>query len=80
MDEYDNQRLARAMDALYWGAGALASALGVRETTVRRWLKGRYPVPPPITAWAERLADFHRANPPPVAPDRESPERDDSPM
>lgn len=64
----DAERLRRALAAIRWGPAALADALGIRQDSARKWLQERLAVPPSILAWAERLAAFHRANPPPLAP------------
>ena len=80
MDDSDYERRMRAaLGALYWGAGSLAGALGVRADTAGKWLAGKSRMPAGILAWLERLAAFHRANPPPGAPDRETPDAPEIP-
>ena len=58
-------QLAHCLSAVGWNAPALARALGLEETTARRWLKGARPVPEAVAAWLEALAAAHRALPPP---------------
>lgn len=60
-------RLSTALDALNWSGRSLALLLGKNERTVRRWVSGDCDVPADVLAWVERLADFHRVNPPPTA-------------
>jgi hypothetical protein len=43
----------------------LARAIGVNVRTVQRWINGQNPPLMPIVEWLDRLAAFHRDNPPP---------------
>lgn len=58
-------RLRAALHALGWSQRDLAKQLVRDSRQVRRWGAGEYPVPPPVLAWLETLAAFHRSNPPP---------------
>ena len=70
MDDSEyNRRMRAALGTLFWGAGSLAGALGVRGDTAKKWLSGKSAMPAGILPWLERLAAFHRANPPPAAPE-----------
>lgn len=63
-------RLRECLDLLGWSQRELANQIGLHETRTRRWASGRYPVPPPVEQWLERLVACHAANPPPeVAPE-----------
>jgi len=45
-----------------WPERELGRRAGRPQTTVRRWIDGRSPVPADVAAWIEMLAAFHRAH------------------
>ena len=69
MDDDTERRMRIALGTLFWGAGSLAGALGVRADTAKKWLASKSRLPADILPWLETLAAFHRANPPPKAPE-----------
>ena len=71
-NDAEPRRLSDALTALYWSPATLAEIIGARTDTVRKWLSGRSDILPHVLPWLERLAAFHRANPPPRPPPRES--------
>ena len=58
-------RLIECLNALCWTTPVFAAEAKVSERAVRRWYAGNQPIPPPIADWLERLAKFHKENPPP---------------
>ena len=72
MSEIMRERLIRACEALCWSWQALGLSVGVRSSTVRRWANGKNEIPESLVVWTEKLADFHRGNPPPEKPPVES--------
>ena len=57
--------ITAALREIRWGAQTLATAVGVNESTVRRWMRGQYNPPARVLAWLQRLAALHRSEPPP---------------
>jgi hypothetical protein len=53
------------LNLLHWSQRGLADVLGWDESTVRRWMRNDGEAPAEIDDWLARLADFHRAYPPP---------------
>jgi transcriptional regulator with XRE-family HTH domain len=51
---------------LGWSQRALAEALGLHETRVRRWARGLIPVPAEVADWLETLAAVHVQHPVPA--------------
>jgi hypothetical protein len=66
----DADELSEILDTLRWPGSTLATALGLDESTVRRWLKRATPIPDRVAAWLRPLAAFHKRHPPPMAPER----------
>ena len=60
-----SDRVSTALATLRWGPATLARAIGVNVRTVQRWINGQNPPLMPIVEWLDRLAAFHRDNPPP---------------
>ena len=60
-------RLLVCLAVLGWSERELARRTGRLQTTVRRWVNGRSPVPADVAAWVETLTAFHRAHPAPRA-------------
>ena len=60
--------LDQTLDLLRWPTRTFADLLGVSETTCRRWRNGSLGVPPLVGAWLRKLAEAHRALPPPTPP------------
>lgn len=58
-------RLRECLDLIGWSQRELADRLAIHETRTRRWAAGRYPVPPAVGDWLERLVAFHLRNPAP---------------
>jgi len=58
-------RFNECLAAMDWSVKGLADFLGLPHTRPRRWAEGRYPVPPEVATWLERLAEVHEKNPPP---------------
>jgi transcriptional regulator with XRE-family HTH domain len=60
-------------EAIGWSLARFGEIVGVRHTTVQRWVSGRQGMPPDIAVWLRLLAAFHRDNPPPAVPRRNYP-------
>lgn len=48
-----------------WSGRHLAEVTDFNERDVRRWVVGQGTPPDWLEAWLQRLAEFHRSNPPP---------------
>ena len=58
--------LAAILRKIGWSAREFAGRLRCDETTVRRMLAGRRPIPPDLARWAERAARWHETWPVPA--------------
>jgi len=61
------RRLLVCLAVIGWSGHELARRTGRLQTTVRRWPRGRSPVPADVVAWMETLAAFHQVHPAPQA-------------
>ena len=59
-------RFRECLAALRWSQRALADALGVHQTTARRWATGDGTIPVNVAQWLEELTAAHLAQPLPV--------------
>ena len=50
------ERMAEIMRQIGWSSRELGRRLGVRESSIRRYLQGSREVPPNLAAWLEGLA------------------------
>ncbi len=64
--------LSETLAILHWSGRTLAGALGIDESTVRRFRRGDRAIPDPIAAWLRALAAAHRRLPPPAVPQHPS--------
>ena len=60
-------RFRACLDAARWTPHGLARTLNIDERQARRWGAGTAAVPPAVAEWLEKVAAFHKANPPPEA-------------
>ena len=60
------ERLRECLTLLRWSQRGLADALGVHQTTARRWTTGEGTVPANVAQWLEDLTAAHEAQPLPV--------------
>jgi ribosome-binding protein aMBF1 (putative translation factor) len=59
-------QLREALAMLRWSQRGLADALECDDRMVRRWASGDASIPPDVSEWLARMADFAQANPPPT--------------
>lgn len=65
MEEMTPARFYQCLDAIGWSVRGIADRLCVPPARSQRWAEGKYPVPPEVAKWLERLATTHERNPPP---------------
>lgn len=61
--------LRTSLRVICWSQSLFARVVGVRENSVRRWLNGENNIPDTIATPLRALAEAHRANPFPGAPE-----------
>ena len=59
-------RFRECLAALRWSQRGVADALGVHQTTARRWATGEGIVPANVARWLEDLTAAHQAQPLPA--------------
>jgi len=57
MDAMTTPEISTQLRQLGWAANDLARILGVRDVTVRRWLRGLRPVPDNLRVWLQQVVD-----------------------
>jgi transcriptional regulator with XRE-family HTH domain len=62
--------LRDCLDILGWSQRQLSFETEVDEGTVRKWARGKNPIPESIANWIVKLSNFHIENPPPPPPAR----------